>query len=317
MKISFIYLLLIIIGSSSLHAQFSDAAGKPGSTAISVDDAVIVDWASGCAVQRGLMHSADSTLGYASYGKESNACGKADMSVVSLGDGGQAVLTFSSPIYNDIGPDFAVFENSFDDHFLELAFVEVSSDGKHYFRFPAISKTQSTLQIGAFDYIKDITGLNNLAGKYRGLYGTPFDLQELDGIEGLNINAITHVKIVDVVGSVQSEYASKDSQGNIINEPWPTPFESSGFDVDAVAVMHSLRKPIASLTFQQNPITNDVLNVCAGYQPTHMTLYSMQGIELKTVHEGTMNIAEFPAGMYIVKTEKEGEILSGRILVVR
>ncbi|MFN6048554.1 MAG: T9SS C-terminal target domain-containing protein, partial [Bacteroidota bacterium] len=47
--------------------------------------------------------------------------------VVSLGDGGIATLTFDPPITNGDGFDFAVFENTFLDTFLELAFVEVST----------------------------------------------------------------------------------------------------------------------------------------------------------------------------------------------
>ena len=34
-------------------------------------------------------------------------------------------------------------------------------------------------------------------------------------------------------------YASYDSQGNIINDPFPTPFETGGFDLDAIGVIHS------------------------------------------------------------------------------
>ena len=81
---------------------------------------------------------------------------------MSLGDGGVAILTFKYPIKNETGNDFAVFENSFNDTFLELAFVEVSSDGIHYFRFPAVSNTQDTLQMGN-DASIDARHLNNLA----------------------------------------------------------------------------------------------------------------------------------------------------------
>ena len=68
------------------------------------------------------------------------------------------------------------------------------------------------------------TEIYNLAGKYRAQFGTPFDLEELTGITGLDVNNVTHVKIIDVVGSLNESYASYDSQGNIINDPFPTPF---------------------------------------------------------------------------------------------
>ena len=73
--------------------------------------------------------------------------------VVSLGDGGYGILTFDEPIDNGLGWDFAVFENSFSDDFLELAFVEVSSDGINFFRFPATSLTQDIVQVGGFGNI--------------------------------------------------------------------------------------------------------------------------------------------------------------------
>jgi hypothetical protein len=39
------------------------------------------------------------------------------------------------------------------------------------------------------------------------------------------------------VGTLLPSHARRDSLGNVINDPWPTPFESSGFDLDAVAVL--------------------------------------------------------------------------------
>jgi hypothetical protein len=79
-----------------------------------------------------------------------------------------------------------------------------------------------------------------LAGKYRQGYGTPFDLEELAGTPGLNVNDVKYVRIIDVVGSIDDNYATYDSFGNKINDPWPTPFDSSGFDLEAVGVIHSL-----------------------------------------------------------------------------
>ena len=69
---------------------------------------------------------------------------------VSLGDGGTVVLTFPQPIGDVPGPDFAVFENGFkafdNSFFLELAHVEVSSDGVNFYRFPSSSLTPSLSQ---------------------------------------------------------------------------------------------------------------------------------------------------------------------------
>ena len=155
-----------------------------------------------------------------------------------MGDGGVAVLTFASPIANGPGWDFAVFENSFDGRFLELAFVEVSSDGIHYQRFPSVSLTQTNTQVGSWGLL-DPTYIYNLAGKYAAGYGTPFDLEEIKDINPLvDVTRITHVRIIDVVGCLNDAYCSYDSQGNKINDPWPTPFGTGGFDLDAVGVRH-------------------------------------------------------------------------------
>jgi hypothetical protein len=40
------------------------------------------------------------------------------------------------------------------------------------------------------------------------------------------------------VGSIQPPYASFDAENRLINDPWPTPFPSAGFDLDAVGVIH-------------------------------------------------------------------------------
>ena len=61
--------------------------------------------------------------------------------VVSLGSGGSIILSFDPPFRNGEGWDFAIFENSFSDTFLELAYIEVSSDGEHFVRFDSCSLT--------------------------------------------------------------------------------------------------------------------------------------------------------------------------------
>lgn len=229
---------LILLMSTGLYAQFPPAAGQAGSTAISKDSAVFTGWATQCHVIRGFQNIADTTLGLVTTGDSSMATGPAGPGgVVSLGDGGSAILTFSRPITDGPGWDFAVFENSFDDTFLELAFAEVSSDGINFFRFPATSLTDTMTQVGTFGTL-DATKINNLAGKYRMNYGTPFDLHELDSIAGLDISNITHIRITDVVGSIGNSFATTDKDGRKINDPWPTPFPQGGFDLDAIGVIH-------------------------------------------------------------------------------
>ena len=242
MKKTLPFLLLFILLVSAGFAQFPPPAGEPGSTAIYKDSAIFKTWATGSAVIRGFINISDTTITYegqnrAFYGNDADAIGAPDDYSVSLGDGGVATLTFDHPAGNGEGPDFAIFENSAADGFLELGFVDVSSDGIHFVRFPAISLTQADTQVSTFGTL-DATKLNNFAGKYRLFYGTPFDLNELADSTAVDINHITHIRITDVVGCIQPAYATYDSEGNIINDPWPTPFHSCGFDLDAVGIIN-------------------------------------------------------------------------------
>jgi hypothetical protein len=221
-------------------------------------------------VHRGYIKISDTSLTYlgdnkANYGAEGSALGKADNAPVSLGDGGYAVVTFDKPVTNGPGYDFAVFENGLNDSFLELAFVEVSSDGVNFFRFPSVSNTQTTNQVATFGTL-DATKIDNLAGKYRALYGTPFDLDILAGIPGLDINRVTHIKIIDVVGCTQPAYATYDSKGNIVNDPWPTPFNTGGFDLDAVGILHFTYSTEDQSVFMfPNPVMDQVtINILSG-----------------------------------------------------
>jgi hypothetical protein len=230
---------------------FAPPAGQPGSDAIDQTSPLFKGWATDVVqLVRGPMDISHPELGSASFGTAANALGPATgnpSDVVSLGDGGSITLGFASGIRNGPGADFAVFENGFGDAFLELGFVEVSSNGVDFFRFPSISLTPTATQVGSFGTL-DATNLYDLAGKYRAGFGTPFDLAELAGVSPLlDIDHVTQVRIVDVTGSINPLYATHDSLGNIVNDPWPTPFASSGFDLDAVGVLHTVPEP-ASLT---------------------------------------------------------------------
>jgi hypothetical protein len=152
---------------------------------------------------------------------------------------------FSDPIINGPSWDFAVFENAFNDTFLELAFVEVF-DGDTWARFPTNSLTQTTTQIdqaNPTDNGVDPTDVDGFAGKYRASFGTPFDLSVLIGTPGLDLDHIVAVRVVDVVGSIDPDFARRDSFNRIINDPWPTPFNTGGFDLDAIGAFHVVPEP--------------------------------------------------------------------------
>lgn len=242
----FLIVLTLLVSTNLMAQSYAPPANESGTTAISKDDQSISGWATGIEVIRGYLTIEDQSYevdgtNKVTFGDPSNALGPVTgnaADVVSLGDSGVAVLTFAQPITNGPGFDFAVFENSFSHDYLEFAHVEVSSDGEHYVRFPSHSEVQTTVQIHGFG-LTDARRIYNLAGKYIGGYGTPFDLEELKDSIGINIDSITHVKLIDVVGSIGSG-GTRDSYGNLINEPFTTPYETGGFDLDGVAVINQM-----------------------------------------------------------------------------
>ena len=290
---------------------FCGGVGTDGCNAISVNDNQFVAWATGVVVTRGPQMISNPTGPLASTGEEANAIGPATPNnvydVVSLGDGGSALITFERPIRNGEGPDFAVFENDNYGNFLELAFVEVSSDGEHFVRFPATSLTPTDEQVGSFGSV-DPTFINNLAGKFKIGYGTPFDLEELADSANLNIDSIVYVRVIDVIGTIDPQYASYDAFGHIVNDPWPTNFASSGFDLSGVGVIH--QKPVG-IKNHEMPQVFAYPNPCTGTlyiineNSENVALYDMNGRLLQVVDNGdthvTLNMQSYPAGLYMLK----------------
>lgn len=242
MKMLFISLFAATTWSSAVLAgPFAPAAGQPGSTAVARTDSQLVAWASAFA---SFQHGTDLDPAFANAVKALGPAEGNSFDVVSLGNGGRITLSFAGTLFNGAGYDFAVFENSFSDTFLELAFVEVSSDGSNFFRFPNFSFTPAA--VGPFGAI-DPTNIDGYAGKYRQGFGTPFDLDVLKNAPGLNVNAISHVRLVDVLGN-GTEFDNYPA-GAPFNGPHPIfdPFRttgSAGFDLDAVGVRYLNVAPV-------------------------------------------------------------------------
>lgn len=186
-----------------------------------------------------------------------------EFDVLSLGDltsgtaVGEVTLHFTDtlhpvPIRNLPGADFVVFENGLVSQygtggagvggvFGELAYVEVSSDGVNFARFPSISLTASAVSTyGSLDP----TNIFNLAGKHVNAagecWGTPFDLAALAGhplatAGTLDLNGVRHVRIVDIPGSGSFSDSASPAPHPIF-DPWLTS-GSGGFDVEAVGVI--------------------------------------------------------------------------------
>ncbi|MFP4351455.1 MAG: PEP-CTERM sorting domain-containing protein [Puniceicoccaceae bacterium] len=228
-------------GPYSAHNETGHAVDP----AISSDSPLFADWAA-------TVVSYNPAPGVSpSFADPGKALGPYNNSLVSLGDlsstqiadgvlPGSITLGFTTPFRNRTGFDFAVFENGFTygaGLFAELAFVEVSTNGTDFARFPSVStNTGPVLGSGAFSGW-DMTNVHNLAGKHQGGLGTQFDLSDLQSdplvVDGLvDLSAIGFVRLVDIPGS--GDYP--DSQGNPILDAWPTT-GTGGLDLRAVGVI--------------------------------------------------------------------------------
>ena len=319
--------LLIVILSFVLlqvNAQFAPPAGVIGTTAIYKDSTCLVAWATQCEVQKSWVNILDTLLGKVTVGDYTSAIGKAgENGVVSLGDGGVATLQFLNPIYNGSGYDFAIFENSFRDDFLEFAYVEVSSDGIHFKRFAATCLIDTTSQVDSFG-LTDCREVNNLAGKYRALYGTPFDLNELALFSDIDIMNITHVRLIDVVGSMMNTYASRDIDGRKINDPFPTPYPSCGFDLDAVGVIHSRNMNEIEETnetiikvYPTILSANEKIQIESLNQIDEVKLFCINGNEVSVEYSGNELLLKdiISSGIYILKINCNHQWLNYKIVI--
>jgi uncharacterized protein (TIGR03382 family) len=205
---------------------------------------VVETWAAGAqsivSTTRGPIDIANPGGPTASFGAPEYVLGPATADVydvVSLGDGGQITLYFAAGIPNRPGDDFAVFENGFyapGGLFGELAFVEVSSNGTDFARFPATCLNPSRVPDGG---VIDPTDYHNLAGKHPIDRGTGFDLGELAGhplvaAGKLDLTRVAWVRLVDVIGNG----STTDAAGRPVYDPYPTAYASGGFDANAVGV---------------------------------------------------------------------------------
>jgi hypothetical protein len=260
-------ILLLILPVLASAGIFAPPPGQPNSTAVDQDDAAIEAWATGYRdYTPGTNLDAEFQTPEKSVGEAGNSDGAnagVIYDIVSLGRGGSITVTFSRPIVNGPGYDFAVFENSFDDTFLEFGRVRVSSDGINFVAFPALSLVPSP--VGGFGSV-DATDVAQVAGKYRGGFGTPFDLEQLRDRSGIDLNDVRYVKIADIVGDGSA--ANKLTPASLayylgvgeaelpgalvtlaenapaaIYDVYPT-IGSAGFDLDAVAVMNAAPIPV-------------------------------------------------------------------------
>ncbi len=264
------------------HWRHADPLGDPNA----IVNPIFRGWATGCA---DYAPADDEWAGAGIWDDPTKALGPAtgdNFDIVSLGDldaneldigvpAGRITLVFGDPcepgdanaIRNGKGYDFAVFENAFVSLYNtgggsvagqmlgELGYVEVSSNGRDFVRFPPVSLTPGP--VGKYGTV-EISDVHNLAGKHpnaNGLCtGTLFDLSDVaqdsmvaDGT--VDINDIHYVRIVDIPGSgdFYDEAAGHIEPGtwpewdsyasnHPVYDAWVT-FGSGGLDLEAVGVL--------------------------------------------------------------------------------
>jgi hypothetical protein len=307
--------LLVIFIQILTYAQFDGPGGELGSKSIFKDNSSIIGWATGAQLVRGPIQINDKALGLASVGTEASALGSYDGDVVSLGDGGSIILSFDQPIINREGYDFATFENGFQvgfSYYLELAHVEVSKDGKEFKRFPNKSLTDTSYQTNNFSYTNPYQ-LHNFAGKHQAPYGTLFDIDEL------GFDTINYIQLIDVVGSVNDSFGTRDIKGRMINDPFPSPYESCGFDLDAVALvngelLNTQRLALQginvypTLVYQNEPIHIDAPVL------SKISVVDIQGREINfSRNQDAVNISSI--GTYFLHITHQGKSYTQKICV--
>jgi hypothetical protein len=187
-----------------------------------------------------------------------NSLGDLDAAEIASGTSpGFITVRFPTGIRNTAGPDFAVFENGFEfgspnGLFMELAYVEVSTNGTDFARFPAIStNTQPVQGSGAFAGY-DTSNVYNLAGKHAANFGTPFNLDDLTthplvASNLVDLANIQFVRLVDIPGNG----SFLDSQNNPIYDNWLTT-GTGGFDFrlppgQGIGVINAIPEPSSLL----------------------------------------------------------------------
>jgi hypothetical protein len=148
--------------------------------------------------------------------------GAGSTDVVSLGGGGSIVVSFDdNAVVDGEGDDLAIYENAFLSGtlvFAELAFVEVSADGKTWVAFPFNAETREGLA-GKEPVLS--SSQNELDPLDPGSGGDRFDLADV------GLDFVRFVRITDA--------------GEAIDDPGNHSFAGTkgGFDLDAAAAIHS------------------------------------------------------------------------------
>ena len=137
----------------------------------------------------------------------------------------------------------------------------------------------------------------------------------------LDINAISHIRIVDVVGSIDPLFANTDSYDRIINEPWPTAFDSGGFDLDAIGVINQNLLSIDEhyqLLIYPNPVDlQSALRLKSAHPIENIKLIDALGSVQIIDFSSEINLSQYRVhtGLYILEYEVLGKRNRQKIII--
>jgi len=159
---------------------------------------------------------------------------------LSLGNGGSVVVRFDDPAVCDgPGADFIIFENAFfagslaGPLFIEVGIVAVSADGIEFVEFPYDATTFAGLAGRTPVYSAPGNGIDPLDPAVAG--GDAFDLADI------GLASIRYVRITDPGAAIPDP-------GNRV-----VPGNSGGFDLDAIAALHTCDAGGATATPSRSP----------------------------------------------------------------
>jgi hypothetical protein len=100
-------------------------------------------------------------------------------------------------------------------------------------------------------------------------------------------------------------FGSRDAKNNLINDPYPTPYPSAGFDLDAIGVIHSeglgLDEGTMPVSLFPNPSTG-IFTINASGE-NRVEVYSVKGenvVQHNFIDTTKVDLTAFPKGMYFI-----------------
>jgi hypothetical protein len=135
---------------------------------------------------------------------------------------------------------------------------------------------------------------------------------------------VQYIRITDVVGSLSDPLARYDSKHKRINDPWPTPFPQSGFDLDAVAILRSVKNHItaekgSTVMIYPNPASSRVFIRFIDASDRTVSIYNSSGkIVSDRISDGSeceLDVSGFGKGLYLIKIRDNHSLKSEKLII--